>query len=155
MNTKYTLSTLDSVPAKTTGSGTISSSGTVVTGTGTDFYLVGMNGWLVNIANTEVRKVVDINSATECIIDSPFTSDLSGADFEYIDKNDGKVQYVEIENVGGVDTQIDGVPFRANKIFTDGQINIVGNPTKFVRPVIIDGATSACDIRLTMFSNTQ
>ena len=155
MDTRYTLTALDSIPAKVTGSGTISSNGKIVIGSSTNFYLVGIGGWIVDLTSAEVRKVVDINSATECVLDSAFTSDLSGANFNYIDKNKAKVQYVEVENVGGVDTVIDGEPFRANKIFTDGQMNVEGDSRKFVRPCIINGATSNCDVRLTMYGNTQ
>lgn len=61
--------------------GTYSSSGTAITGTGTNFesWYTGGNGWRIwNEASDEFRRVVAFIDATHITIDSPFTTPASG-----------------------------------------------------------------------------
>ena len=117
----YIVSTDDLVPASTTWTGTISSTGKIVTGSSTLFTTEIQRGaWVWSVAGHEVRKVVDIVSDTELILDSAFSSDLSGVNFQGVTKDDAKVQFMEIKNLGTA-TTIDNIAFEADGIFTDGQ----------------------------------
>lgn len=152
----YIVTTDDLVPASTTWTGTVSTNGTTVTGSGTAFLTEIQRGaWLWNKAQHEVRRVVDIVSDTEMIIDRAFSAELSGANFEGVSKDDAKVVYMEIENTGGTATTIDNVALASGSTFTNGRPNPRGEVRKFCEPVHVDGATSNCTVTLTMFGNTQ
>lgn len=152
----YIVTTDDLVPASTTWTGTVSTNGTKVIGSSTVFLTeIQPGAWVWNVAQHQVRRVIRVLSDTELIIDSAFSAELSGADFKGVTKEDAKVMFMEIDNTGGVDTTIDNVAFASGKVYTDGQPNPGGNVRKFCRPVHVDGATSNCTVKLTMFGNTQ
>lgn len=66
------------IPFAITKTGTVSSTGTVVTGTGTLFTTELVQGdYLYNAATNEVRKISGIQSNTILRIESAFTSGLS------------------------------------------------------------------------------
>jgi phage tail sheath protein FI len=65
--------------------GTVSSTGTALTGTGTSFLSRLVPGSIIkNIATGEERKIVSISSNTAAVVDAAFSSDLSGATVEAI-----------------------------------------------------------------------
>lgn len=67
--------TKGSLPQGRTLTGTFSSVGTVVTGTGTLFEteLGGIQGWLYSTADNELRRFTKINGNTNLILDEAFT----------------------------------------------------------------------------------
>lgn len=62
-----------------TGTGTVSSSGTTVTGVGTNFDVNGLAAGDLIRADSELRQVVSIASATSMTIDRAFTTDLAAS----------------------------------------------------------------------------
>jgi hypothetical protein len=60
--------------------GTFSSVGTIVTGTGTLFEteIAGITGWLYSTTDNELRKFTQINGNTNLVLESAFTSNQTG-----------------------------------------------------------------------------
>ena len=154
----YIITTDDSVPASTAGTGTISTSsvcgaGQYITGSSTDFTSELERGaYLIDLTNHEVRKVKEVIDDELLIVDEAFSNDLSGVNLKYVSEEDAQVVYMEIDNTGGSDTTINNVAFGADKVFTDGQPDNK-DPRKLVVPKIVDGATSNCTVTLTYNRN--
>jgi hypothetical protein len=68
------------LPKGRTLSGTFSSNGKIVTGTGTAFTteLGGMKGWLYSTADNELRAFTQINGDDVLYLDTAFTNNQSG-----------------------------------------------------------------------------
>lgn len=68
--------TKGTLPTGRTLTGTFSSVGNIVTGTGTLFTteLAGMQGWLYSTTDNELRMFTQINGDTNLYLDKPFTS---------------------------------------------------------------------------------
>jgi len=68
--------TKGTLPKGRTLTGTFSSVGTIVTGTGTLFTteLAGMKGWLYSTTDNELRMFTQINGDTNLVLDKPFTN---------------------------------------------------------------------------------
>jgi hypothetical protein len=73
---KNSFPTKGTLPKGRTLTGTFSSVGTIVTGTGTLFTteLAGMQGWLYSTTDNEVRMFTQINGDTNLILDKSFTN---------------------------------------------------------------------------------
>src|SRR5688500_14942926 len=68
--------TKGTLPKGRTLTGTFSSVGTIVTGTGTLFTteLAGMQGWLYSTTDNELRMFTQINGNTNLVLDKAFTN---------------------------------------------------------------------------------
>ena len=153
----YAVNTDTLVPAPTDKSGTVTSSGTILTGTSTLFTTeLNIGAWVWNVSEREVRKVVSINSDTELELSSPFTSELSDIELKVVTAEDAKVMYLTISNTGGSDTTINGELFKDGATEEFGNMeNVSGDNSKFVRPIHVNGSTSSCTVNLTMFSSAM
>jgi L-cystine uptake protein TcyP (sodium:dicarboxylate symporter family) len=73
---------LQTFPKYQTLTGTVTSNGNIIYGQGTLFLTeianaVGINyGYLVDLANFEIRRITDINSETSLVVRMPFTNNL-------------------------------------------------------------------------------
>ncbi len=87
--------TVEAFPPGLTKTGTVSSSGVIVTGTGTDFFTDIFNTggsvrsgfkykWLYSAVNGETREIVNVTAADKLIIKSAFSSALSSENFMLI-----------------------------------------------------------------------
>lgn len=126
-------------PLSDTLTGTnLSSSGTVVTGSGTSFLSeVERGAWLVTDSGT-CRQVKFVNSDTELVLFEPFDTDLSAAAVTFIDKNAAKMLYVLITNNAGVDVTVNGETLTDGKAVEWGQPNKGGERNRFVKPIYIE-----------------
>lgn len=153
----YVVTTDTLVPAPTTLTGTVTSAGKTLTGSGTLFTTELSSGaWVWNAAQHQVRRVLTVNSDTELILDSSFSAELSAAALNVVTAEDAKAMHIKITNTGGLATTINNVAFASGASEEFGnKSNLSGDGTKFVRPLHVDGATSNCTVNLTMFSNAQ
>lgn len=146
----YLLTTKDTVPQSDAKTGTFTTSGKVVTGSGTSFLTeVKIGDWLVNLAGDEVAEVIKVNSDTQLEIKFKFSSDVAAATaVRIVDSRIAKVMYMELSNDGGVDTTIDGETFLADKATSFGQPNVRGERHGLVVPKVVDGATSNVTVNI-------
>lgn len=95
--------------------GTLASSGTTVTGTGTAFETELQVGDYIydDTTNTELRRVICIYSDTKLELAAAFTTDLTG---ETCDKIEPLYQAVEIMNSGSGNVTVDGVTLPAGGV---------------------------------------
>jgi hypothetical protein len=87
------------------GSGTISTSGTTVTGSSTDF-ATEMQGRTWIKVGSDYRRIVRITSATAAVLESAFSPDLSGATFEMVQFDCRQIQ-CQTYGIGGADGSVD------------------------------------------------
>jgi len=141
----YSLAAKSTVPASSTKTGTVSTAGKNVTGTGTLFRSELKPGdWIVDLSQDEVRKVDEIRDNTFLVLDSAFTADLVGAALVVVRS---RVKQVSIGNTGGTNGEIDGVAiipgqtvnFQKNGKNPDGK--------DFIDPVIVDPASTTIIIQ--------
>ncbi len=72
------ITALKTIPEGVSKAGTITSSGTVVTGASTDFKSIHPGFWIYDAAQAEVRRVESVSYSQQVLsIDEPFTADLS------------------------------------------------------------------------------
>lgn len=99
--------------------GTLVSSGTTVTGTGTNFTKDILRGmYIYSSLNNAVRRVAYVNSATELVLSSAFTTPMAGETFKY--PFSGHYRSVACVNTGGATGIFNESPL-AN---TDPMVNI-------------------------------
>jgi hypothetical protein len=72
------ITSLKTIPEGVSKPGTITSVGTVVTGTSTDFKSIHPGFWIYDAAQAEVRRVESVSYSQQVLsIDEPFSADLS------------------------------------------------------------------------------
>lgn len=138
------------VPLEQAKTGTVSSTGKIITGTGTLFTTEAQGGqWVYSSSQNEVRRIIKISSATELEIDFPFTTPLVAAPFVVVPASRyTKLQYF---NVGGGIAQIDGVNIAAA---ATGAFEINRDSVSkhdFLDPIIVDGSVSNILLTTTQF----
>lgn len=141
------------IPANEAGTGTIETVKNGIIGTGTSFKTELANGaWLVDLTNNEVRKVIQVESDTYAILDSPFTADIgAGTSLDYVPGwKTNRIREASIvipvyqqdnttENAWGVlitnsvEDFPPGLPRTVCKSSHDG-----GSPVAMIHPVIFD-----------------
>ena len=142
-NTIYQVITgKQTLPLNVAGTGTISTDGKKVTGSGTAFKTeMPVGSWLVDLTQDEIRKVISVDSDTEAYIDVAFTSDLVGVAADYIQAKNAKSQAISVSIKSGLaDGELDGdvLPNGANITFSkDSDANSSGK--YLVDPIIVDG----------------
>lgn len=150
----YIVTTDDSVPASTAGTGTISTStvgggGQYIVGSSTSFTdELTRGGYIVDVTNHECRRIKSVIDDENLVVEGSFSNTLSGVDLKYIPKDEIDVIFMEIDNTGGSDTTIDGVTIASGTTRTFGQPDN-NDPKRYVTPKIVDGDTSNCTITLT------
>ena len=144
-NTKFSVITgKQTVPASTPATGTIVTSGTAVTGTGTKFLSEMMAGsWIYSASQGEVRKVVRVDSDLAAYIDKAFTTDLASAAPVIIPESDTHIVTMTLIATAGTPT-IDGIAYggSASTGFPVITLTKEGRSTSstrdFIDPVIVN-----------------
>jgi len=139
----YQLTSKDTVPASTTGTGTIEVIGTEVIGTGTKFKTeLKENDFIVDFTQDEIRRVVRISDDTNAYLDLPFTINISaGTTPKYVQQS--RFTEVSWRNAGAAQAGVNGTlvqPGDAGSIRKTSKNQ--SDHAAFVDPTILDGATS-------------
>lgn len=147
------LTTLDTIPLSLTATGTMSSDFTTkwVIGIGTAFLSEFKDGdWVFDTTNNQIARIDRVISDTEIHLEDAFEANIA-APIAFKKVAQSRTREISVTNVGGVDTTIDGVTFKAN-LSKSWEEHMMYNGTQrdFVDPVIVDGATSACSYLLTL-----
>lgn len=138
----YAQTTLDSVPASTTKTGTITTNGpTGIIGSGTEFQdELEVGGWIFDMANYEMRKVTAISSQTALKIESAFTTPLAAATLKYVDSSNLvsiRVKIPSASSNGIVDSTT--LPAGEEIVFTKSSRERSSLNLDFVDPIIVNG----------------
>lgn len=151
-NQVYQLTTLTSVPAPTTGTGTIETAGKVVIGTGTLFSTeLPAGSFVLSLAAGELRKVVKVNSNTSAILDYAFSAPIAALSTLYFIPED-KTHIAEISAIAATGAgafDINGVvwpeavEYKASKANRERMSGV-----DFVDPIIVDGTGSTVKVSL-------
>ena len=151
-NTVYSLTTLTSVPAPTTGTGTIETVAKVINGTGTLFLTeLPVGSFVLSLAAGELRKVVKVENNTTAFLDYAFSVDIPAASaLKLIHEN--KTHIAEISamaatgagafDINGV-VWPEGVEYKASKANRERMSGV-----DFVDPIIVDGSGSTVNVSL-------
>jgi len=138
----FVQTTDDTVPASTAGTGTFSSTGIVVTGTGTNFNLLESGDYLINETATNIQEVDRVISDTKLRLKEAFSANASGEDFKYIKRRDCKLTNLSIAAGEGADTSIDGVELKdGNAVNLEVAQADKDRGKRFLKPVFIEGST--------------
>jgi len=139
----------DTVPASASGTGTVSTAGTAVTGTGTAFLTELLPGsWLIDFASNEIRLVTAVSDDTTAYIQQAFTAPLAGVNLAYVDKNNLHAYGISVQ-----------VPSTEADITVDGETLYAGTSVSFtkdsrnrstgrdfVNPIVVDATGSVAQI---------
>jgi hypothetical protein len=140
--TYFVQTTDDSVPASTAGTGTFSSSGVVVTGTGTNFTLLKEGDYLINETASNIQEVERVISDTSLRLKEAFSANASGEDFKYIKRVFCKLTNLSIAAGEGEDTAVDGVTLiQGNSLNYEVAQADKDRGKRFLKPKYIQGAT--------------
>jgi hypothetical protein len=125
------------VPASTTKTGTITTDGVYVNGTGTLFRSELKPGdWIVDVSQTECRKVLTIGTDLNLSIDSAFTNPIVAGALNVVRS---RARMISVSNDGGADADVDGVVMKdgAAVTFTTTSKNTY-DTNYFIDPLIVD-----------------
>jgi hypothetical protein len=137
------ITTLTPFPLPITKTGTVDSSGTVVTGTGTDFSKeVQVGDWMWD--GSELKEIIGVSYDRETLnVDSAFSVPLVGAALNVVPKSE--YEEISVSNVGNMDTTIDGEVFV--KGLSASWDKAEKMPGSTVDPLVLDGATSPLTVQ--------
>jgi len=141
----------NTAPASSVKTGTIETQGTAVLGTGTKFLTeIGVGGWIFVAAQSEIRKVVAIESDTKAFMDKPFTADLAALSAcVAVSYNDSKAVSIAVQVPAGAatDISIDGktMPKGTSVSFSKDSRDISGRNDS-VDPLIVNATGSVAQI---------
>lgn len=142
----------DSIPKATAGTGTITARNDhrLITGEGTLFLAeVKIFDWIYMKSNNEFRKVVDIMSNTELIIDTKFDVDPNGSNFHITPKS--RYRMVSWLVKGNNDAIIDGENFAKNEGNTfEKQTKGKTASSDYILPIDVDAATNQTSVLITV-----
>lgn len=96
-------SVIDPQASQSTALGTVSSSGTTVTGSGTSFTTYFQNGEIIS-AGSQVRTVTSVTNNTSLVVSSPFSPALSGASYQEIGVKNTLANFKSQNGWTGADT---------------------------------------------------
>lgn len=151
-NQVYSITTLTSVPAESTGTGTIETVGKVINGAGTAFLTeLPVGSYVLSLSAGELRKVVKVSSNVLAFLDNAFSFDIAAASaLKYIPENKTHIAEISaIADAGTGDFDIngvvwpDGIEYKASKVNRERQSNV-----DFIDPIILDGTGTTVKVSL-------
>jgi hypothetical protein len=147
--------TVDTAPNRyQTITGTITSVGRYVTGTGTLFLseiggdagvghpTIDNKGYIFN-GTTEVREIQEIIDDTHLVLCEAFTVDLAGAAVKYVPESRTMQMSWVCISAGG---KVDNVTLAANEGSGSGYTASV--PSRNIQPIVIDGSGGQIDVTI-------
>lgn len=143
----------DTVPTSLTPGGqTMSTTGKWVTGVGTSFTTqLAPGAWIVDLATTEIRRVVQVVDNTTALLEQPFTADIAPLTaYRYIPLTFVK----ELSLVSGGGYSVDGVAIPANGTLTWAKTSGMKDTATngWVDPVIVTPGASPVIAQLLVYS---
>jgi hypothetical protein len=124
-----------SVPFNSEGTGTISTFGVAVVGTGTLFTTeMPVGSYLVDLDSDEVRKVVRVDSNTKAFLEKPFSADITSDAPEIVAAWQCKAKEISLETED--ECEINGATFTG--IVTIAKPDIGSQRPNIVAPIIVD-----------------
>lgn len=140
---KYEVTTKTPVPKPVSKTGTVSSNGTTVKGSSTDFQdEVSRGDFIWSSANGEVRRIESISFDEQTlVIDSAFTAALSSEALEIVPH--GEWRNISIKIVGSADGDVDGVTVPSGEVigYDSMGMKTIGQRS-YVEPYVVDGTVS-------------
>jgi len=143
-NKAITLTSQDSIPQASSGTGTLTSAGNgqQIVGSGTAFLTeLNIGDWIYIKGQNEFQKVEVITSDTELYLAEAFTIALAGSTFHITASS----RYAEISFLvsGAADVTIGGVTFKPGTSQTYSKASSSGSfKQQFIDPIDIDAAGS-------------
>ena len=135
-----------SIPFNSSGTGTLSTAETVVTGIGTLFTTeMPVGSYLVDLTNDEVRRVIRVDSNTKAFLEKSFTNEFSAATPEIIGAWQAKAKEISIETSGSC--ELNGEAFTGILTFPKGGSGRSARPD-LVSPIIVDATGTTMNIMI-------
>lgn len=133
-----------SVPFNASGTGTITTYGIKIVGTGTLFSTELQAGsYLVNLTTNEAIKVYRQDTDTKAFLEKPFAADITAATPQIISKAKAKVKEIQLVTAGSC--FIDGVAFTGTKGYNKNGDHKSGRPN-LIEPIIVDASGSSMTV---------
>lgn len=148
-NTEYNLITgKQSVPESSSGTGTISTDGIVVNGTGTLFSTEMPKGsWLVDLSQNYMCQVDRVDSDTKAYLLDSFPVDLSSVSPDIIPMKIMNVVAISVQIPSGLtDGEIDGEVFPQGTSITFAKDRDHSAHRDLIDPIIVDGTGTQMQI---------
>ena len=146
-NTFYdSISGAQTIPASANATGTISTDGAAVTGTGTLFKTEMPKGsWLTSIGADEIRQVLTVESDTLVYLSDAFTADLAAGTPNVIHTSKLNISAISISvpAAAAAACTVDGVTFPKGAALTfskDGRST--SSVRDFIDPIVVDATGS-------------
>ncbi len=142
-----TITDQQSVPFNVAGTGTVTTHGIAIVGTGTLFDTEMKAGsYLVNMATNEAIKVYRKDSNTVAFLEKPFASDLTAVTPQIIAWNKAKVKMMSISATGTI--EIDGVAVTDVTITAKHDGNDRSSRPDLIEPVVVDATGGSALIEI-------
>lgn len=140
-NWETPITSLVVIPAEESLSGTITSDGRIVTGSGTSLLAdVNEGDWIYDSNQKEVRQVVAVSSRIEVLhLEKPFTLDIGGAIALEVVRDSEIEELSLLIDAGLADGTINNVPFPAGIPVTFKKEAPTRGRKGFIDPKVIDG----------------
>ena len=138
---------VQTVPLSTAGTGTITTSGIGVVGSGTSFTTeLSKGAWIFNDTD-EIRRVNYVESDTVAYLEDAFSSEFSADAFSYIKSNKSQCKSISVAvPLGEANATINGGDLVAGRPVTNEKTGNSNNGSRdFVNPVIIDATSTLVD----------
>jgi len=155
-NTVYNLITdKRTIPYNANGTGTISTAGAFVIGTGTLFTTEMPRGsWLVDESQNEIRYVVAVDSDTKAILSQAFTVNIAALTTpSIIHAKDTNVVSIALScpSTASADPTIDGVSFpKGNTVSFSKDSRDKSGTRDMVDPIILDASATVTGVLIMM-----
>ena len=133
------ITSLVTIPDSVALSGTVSSDGTTVTGTGTDVLADLETGdWIYDAAQKEVRKILSISDRLQVFhLEKAFSVDLAAINLVKVPAS--QLEEISLSNVGAAPGTIDKNEFGAGELAIFKKDSNFRGQRGFVDPKVVDG----------------
>ena len=135
-------------PAPVSKTGTITSDGTVVTGTTTNFSAdVEAGDWIWNPTASEVRQVRSVSESGEWLyLEKAFSANITtGIALQVVPSPINRV--VSIANIGSANGTVDGETFIPTQSATDDRTSMAGRLQEYVDPIVLNGSGTELQVK--------
>jgi len=109
---------------------------------GVGYPSTAVTGWLLDLTNSEFRKIVDVLSNTECVIQSAFSNAQSGATLYYVPESKATALGIACVPGGGI---VNGTTLPAGFFNNYGSDQDTGYSCD---PLLIDGSGGAIQVSI-------
>jgi len=143
----YSITSKVTVPATATKTGTITTKGKNVVGTGTKFNSEIKKGdWIADlVTNNELRIVTDVRDNLFLTIDSAFSADIGGATLTVVRS---RAKQISLANAGGATATIDGTTMAVGESVTYPKSNKNPDGKDFIDPLLVNATGTTVKVQI-------